>query len=95
MSLLSLIIENDENFITLYIKNGIIDYIYKIMKLNEYFNNLNIIKILIILTDSKDIQFEEIVSMGLVDKVNFLLEKSFNNSDYNNDDENSYLDYIF
>jgi hypothetical protein len=95
LSLLSLIIENDENFITLYIKNGIIDYIYKIMKLNEYFNNLNIIKILIILTDSKDIQFEEIVSMGLVDKVNFLLEKSFNNSDYNNDDENSYLDYIF
>ena len=95
LSLLSLIIENDENFIVLYRKNGIIDYIYKIMKLNEYFNNLNIIKILIILTDSKDIEFEEIVSMGLVDKVNFLLEKSFNNSDYNNDDENSYLDYIF
>ena len=97
LSLLSLIIENDENFITLYRKNGIIDYIYKIMKLNEYFNNLNIIKILIILTESKDIHFEEIVSMGLVDKVNFLLEKSFNNNDYNNDDddENTYLDYIF
>ena len=97
LSLLSLIIENDENFIILYRKNGIIDYIYKIMKLNEYFNNLNIIKILIILTESKDIQFEEIVSMGLIDKVNFLLEKSFNNNDnYNDDDdENSYLDYIF
>ena len=96
LSLLSLIIENDENFIVLYRKTGIIDYIYKIMKLNEYFNNLNIIKILIILTESKDIQFDEIVSMGLVDKVNFLLEKSFNNNDYSNDeDENSYLDYIF
>jgi len=90
-SLLSLIIENDENFIVLYRENGIIDYIYKIMELDEFSNNLNIIKILIILTKSKDLQFEEILSMGLIDKVNFLLEKSFNN----NDDENSYLDSIF
>jgi hypothetical protein len=41
LSLLSLIIENDENFIILYKENGIIDYIYKIMELDEYFNNLN------------------------------------------------------
>ena len=40
--------------------------------------------------------------MGLIDKVNYLIEKSFNsnninqnNYDENNDDENSYLDYIF
>ena len=95
LSLLSLIVKSDENFIVLYRENGIIDYIYKIMELDEYYNNLNIIKILIILAMSKEIQFEEILSMGLIDKVNFLLEKSFNNTDYNNDDENSYLDYIF
>jgi len=102
LSLLSLIIERDENFISLYITNGIIDYIFKILKQKEYFNNLNIIKILITLTESKDIQFKEILSMGLIDKVNYLIEKSFNsnninqnNYDENNDDENSYLDYIF
>jgi len=95
LSFLSLIVKSDENFIVLYRENGIIDYIYKIMELDEYYNNLNIIKILIILAMSKEIQFEEILSMGLIDKVNFLLEKSFNNTDYNNDDENSYLDYIF
>ena len=95
LSLLSLIVKSDKNFIVLYRENGIIDYIYKIMELDEYCNNLNIIKILIILTMSKEIQFEEILSMGLIDKVNFSLEKSFNNNDYNNNDENSYLDYIF
>ena len=101
LSLLSLIIEIDENFITLYRNNGIIDYIFNILKQKEYFNNLNIIKILITLTESKDIQFKEILSMGLIDKVNYLIEKSFtnnnitqNNYDENNDDD-SYLDYIF
>ena len=102
LSLLSLIIERDENFINLYKTNGIIDYIFKIMKQKEYLNNLNIIKILITLTESKDIQFKDILSMGLIDKVNYLIENSFSNSNLNtnsyeenNDDENSYLDYIF
>ena len=102
LSLLSLIIERDENFISLYRTNGIIDYIFKILKQKEYFDNLNIIKILITLTESKEIQFKDIVSMGLVDKINYLIEKSFsdnenlnaNNYDEDND-ENSYLDYIF
>jgi len=102
LSLLSLIIERDENFINLYKTNGIIDYIFKIMKQKEYLNNLNIIKILITLTESKDIQFKDILSMGLIDKVNYLIEKSFSNNNLNtniyeenNDDENSYLDFIF
>ncbi len=104
LSLLSLIIEQDENFITMYRSNGIIDYIFKILKQKEYSNNLNIIKILITLTESKDIQFKDIISMGLIDKVNYLIEKSFtennNNNNTNNNydeenDENSYLDYIF
>ena len=101
LSLLSLIIERDENFISLYKSNGIIDYIFKILKQKEYFNNLNIIKILITLTESKNIGFKDIISMGLVDKINYLIDKSFtdenynNNYDENNDDDNSYLDYIF
>ena len=105
LSLLSLIIERDENFISLYKANGIIDYIFRILKQKEYFNNLNIIKILITLTESKDIQFKDIISMGLIDKVNYLIEKSFtennriNNMNINyeeeENDENSYLDYIF
>ena len=103
LSLLSLIIERDENFISLYRANGIIDYIFQILKQKEYFDNLNIIKILITLTESKEIKFKDIVSMGLVDKVNYLIEKSFsengnnlNNNNYDEDnDENSYLDYIF
>ena len=104
LSLLSLIIERDENFISLYKANGIIDYIFRILKQKEYFNNLNIIKILITLTESKDIQFKDIISMGLIDKVNYLIEKSFtennrinniNNNYEEENDENSYLDYIF
>jgi hypothetical protein len=101
LSLLSLIIESDENFITLYRANGIIDYIFKILKQKEYFNNLNIIKILITLTESKDIQFKDILSMGLIDKINYLMEKSFTNNDNvchtfdENNDDDSYLDYIF
>ena len=101
LSLLSLIIERDENFINLYRKNGIIDYIFKIMKKKEYYNNLNIIKILITLTESEEISFKDILSLGLIDKVNSLLEKAYNdknlNSAYgeNDEDENSYLDYIF
>ena len=102
LSLLSLIIERDETFISLYKTNGIIDYIFKIMKQKEYFNNLNIIKILITLTESKNIGFKDIISMGLVDKINYLIDKSFTEDNYNKqnydeneDDENSYLDYIF
>ena len=101
LSLLNLICERDEYFISLYITNGIIDYIFTIFKQKEYFYNINIIKILIVLTGSKDIQFKEILSMGLIDKVDYLIEKYFNNNNINqnnydkiNDDENSYLDYI-
>ena len=98
LSLLSLIIEIDENFITLYRSNKIFDYIFELMKQKEYVNNLNIIKILIILTQSKDVKFKEIISMGLIDKVNYLIDYSYNNNNITNnydDDENSYLDYIF
>ena len=102
LSLLNLIIESDEYFISLYLSNGIIDYIFTILKNNEYSDNLNIIKILINLTSSKYIQFKEILSMGLIDKVNYLIEKFITNNNItqntyndNNDDENTYFNYVF
>jgi hypothetical protein len=106
LSILCLIIERDENFIIIYKNNGITDFIFDKLKEKEFSNNLNIIKILIILAESKEMSFDEIVSMGLIDKVNDLIEKSYsekniesnntNNNNYNeNEEENSYLDYVF
>ena len=105
LSILCLIIERDENFILTYKNNGIIDFIFEKIKEKEYLNNLNIIKILIVLVESKEINFDEIISMGLIDKVNYLIDKSYdeknmninntNNNYEDNDDENSYLDYVF
>jgi len=102
LSLLSLIIERDDNLISLYSKNGIIDYIFNIMQKKEYCSNLNIIKILITLVESKDIEFKDILSMGLIDKVNYLIDNSYNEESSNNEnnyndniDENLYFDYIF
>ena len=105
LSILCLIIERDENFIIIYKNNGITDFIFDKLKEKEFSNNLNIIKILIILAESKEMSFDEIVSMGLIDKVNDLIEKSYSekniesnntNNNYNeNEDENSYLDYVF
>ena len=45
---MSLIIEKDETFISIYLSEGIIDEIFKLMKNKDYSTNLNIIKILII-----------------------------------------------
>ena len=107
LSILSLIIERDENFIIIYKKNGIIDFIFEKLNEKEFYNNLNIIKILIILAESPETSFDEIINMGLIDKINYLIDISYtdekninanniNNNNYNeNDDENSYLDYIF
>ena len=98
LSILCLIIERDENFI---------DFIFEKLKEKEFYNNLNIIKILIILAESPETSFDEIINMGLIDKINYLIDISYtdekninanniNNNNYNeNDDENSYLDYIF
>ena len=55
LSLLSLIVERDENYILLYNNIGVIDYLFDIMTKKEFSNNLTIIKILIILMESKDI----------------------------------------
>ncbi len=96
LSLLSLIVERDDNYILLYKNSGVIDYIFNIMTLKDFSNNLNIIKILIILMESKNMGFKEIIDMNFIDRVNFLIDRTIKNYNiYNNDEESSYLDYVF
>ena len=100
LSILCLILERDEKFIIIYKKNGIIDYIFDKLKQKEFYNNLNIIKILIILAESEETSFDEIISMSLIDKINYLIDKSYSEKNITttnneNDEENSYLDYVF
>ena len=96
LSLLSLIVERDENYILLYKNSGVIDYLFDIMTKKEFSNNLNIIKILIILMESKDIGFKEIIDMNFIDRINFLIDRAIKIYNiYNNDEESSYLDYVF
>ena len=90
LSLMSLIIEKDETFISIYKSEKIIDEIFKLMKNNDYSTNLNIIKILIIFTEYKGVGFNEIIKLGLIDKVNYLISKGLEN-----DDDSVYMDYVF
>ena len=100
LSILSLILERDENFISIYKKNGIINFIFDKLKQKEFNNNLNIIKILIILAESEETSFDEIISMNLINKINYLIDKSYSEKNITatnseNDEENYYLDYVF
>ena len=98
LSLLSLIVERDENYIMVYKNSGVIDYIFDIMTLKEFSDNLNILKILIILMESKNIGFKEIIDMNFIERINFLIDRVFKNSNINNiynDEDSSYLDYVF
>ncbi len=90
LSLMSLIIEKDETFISIYLSEGIIDEIFKLMKNKDYSTNLNIIKILIIFTQYKGVGFNEIMKINLIDKVNYLISKGLES-----DDESIYMDYVF
>ena len=74
LSLLALIIERDASYVSVYHKEGIIDYIFTIMTNAHFALNLNIIKILITLTESNEIGFNEIIKMKLIDKINFLIQ---------------------
>ena len=98
LSLLSLILERDENYISIYKSNGIIEYIFNIMSLKEFSNNINILKILIILMESKIMGFKEIINMNFIDKINFVIDRATKNIDINNngdEEESSYIDYVF
>ena len=100
LSLLSLIVERDENYINLYQNTGVIDYIFDIMPKKEFNDNLNMLKILIILMESKDFQFKDIIDMNFIERINILIERTVKN--YNTGDnteegeeETSYINYVF
>ena len=98
LSLLSLIVERDENYILLYQNNGVIDYIFDIMMKKELSDNLNILKILIILMESKGFGFKEIIDMNFIERINLLIERTIKNHDMANNEENeqnSYIEYVF
>ena len=98
LSLLSLILERDENYISIYKSNGIIEYIFNIMSLKEFSNNINILKILIILMESKIMGFKEIINMNFIDKINFIIDrivKKINTNNNEDEEESSYLDFVF
>ena len=66
----------------------------------EYYNNLNILKILIILMESKNIEFKDIINMNFIERINVLIERSTkdytsSNNEENDNDESIYVDYVF
>ena len=85
LSLLALILEKDESLLNMFIQEGIIDFIYKIMNDQKYLNNLNILKILICLMESENISFIDIIKNNIIDKINFLIDnlKKSENQIYN------------
>ena len=100
LSLLSIIVERDENYILLYQNTGVIDFIFDIMMKKEYYNNLNILKILIILMESKNIEFKDIINMNFIERINVLIERctknyTSSNNEENDNDESIYVDYVF
>ena len=98
LSLLSLIVEIDENYILLYQKSGVIDYIFDIMMKKEFNDNLNILKIFIILMDSKEFEFKDIIEMNFIERINLLIERTLKNYNLTNNEENeesSYIQYVF
>ena len=75
LAFLSLIIERNSAFIKFYRNVGIIDYIFILMKDQNLYSNLNLIKILIKLIESSDTGFKDILDLDLIDKVNYMISK--------------------
>ena len=75
LAFLSLIIERNIAFIRFYRSIGIIDYIFELMKEENLYSNLNLIKILIKFIESNETTFKDIIDLNLVDKVNYLIKK--------------------
>ena len=88
LSFLSLIIERNSAFISYYKSIGIIEHIFKLMMDNKYYSNLNLIKIMIKLIEANDTKFCDIISMNLIDKVNYMISKD------TVDDITIYTEYI-
>jgi hypothetical protein len=94
LSFLSLIVERNSAFIKYYKSEGIIEYIFKLLDGNititldvNFYNNLNIIKILMKLIEYQDTTFDEIISMGIIDKINALIAND-------SGDNSIYTEYI-
>ena len=75
LAFLSLIIERNIAFIRFYKTIGIIDYIFELMKEENFYSNLNLIKILIKFIESNETSFKDIIDLELIDKVNYLIRK--------------------
>ena len=90
LSLLVIFVEKDSQYISKYIKEGIINYIFGIMTTPEYSNNLNIIKILIVLTESPEIGLTQISKMKLIDKINFFVD----NAESDPENDSTYMNYV-
>ena len=75
LAFLSLIIERNVAFIRFYRSIGIIDYIFVLMKENNFYSNLNLIKISIKFIESNETTFKDIIELGIIDKVNYLIKK--------------------
>ena len=58
------------------------------MKKEDFYSNLNLIKILIILIESKETKFNDIIQLDLIDKVNYLISKD------NIIDETIYTEFV-
>ena len=58
------------------------------MKEEDFYSNLNLIKILLILIESKETKFDDIIQLDLIDKVNYLISKD------NIIDETIYTEFV-
>ena len=88
LSFLSLIIERNSAFIRFYRSIGIINEIFSLMKEENFYSNLNLIKILIKLIESNDTKFDDIIQLDLIDKVNYMISKD------NMEDITIYTEYV-
>jgi hypothetical protein len=85
---LSLIVEKYSFFIRFYRSLGIINYIFILMKNENYFSNLNLLKIILKLIEAPETKFQDILELQLIDKVNYLISKD------NIDDVSIYTEYV-
>lgn len=73
LSFLSMILERNSAFVQYYKKEKVYDKIFALMKDSNYSFNLNIIKILIRITESGYTSFEDLIKMNFIDKINNLI----------------------
>ena len=74
LSFLCLILERNAAFVQYFKSEKIIDRIFSLMQDPNFSVNLNIMKILIKITESEYTSFDEVIKMGLIDKINSLIQ---------------------